>query len=217
MTMVHDHPAPLLYLITDRRRAGSTAEPTVASLATFLRSAAAAGVDMIQIRERDLPGGELFKLTKTVFESAEPYGAEVFVNDRADIAAAVPGVGVHLTTRSIPAAAVRAAFGERLKIGVSTHSLQEAMTAESSGADFVVFGPLFETESKKQYGPAVGIAALREVVSRVRIPVLALGGINMSNFNEALGAGAAGIAGISIFADAGDIAAVVRRIKAGKE
>ena len=213
MISVHDRPVPLLYLITDRKAGSPTDGATVAQLAEFLLDAAEAGVDMIQIRERDLSGRELFELTKTVFESTKPYGADVFVNDRADIAAALPGVGVHLTTRSIPANVVRAAFGGKLKIGVSTHSLQEANTAEEGGADFVVFGPVFETASKKQYGAPVGIAALGEVAARVTIPVFALGGVNLSNYREALDAGAVGIAGISIFNQASDVADVVRVLK----
>jgi thiamine-phosphate pyrophosphorylase len=136
----------------------------------------------------------------------------MLINDRADVAASA-GAGVHLTTRSMTAAVVRRAFGPSMLIGVSTHSLQEAEEAEQKGANFVVFGPVFETESKMVYGPPVGAEALREVVARVSIPVLALGGINLSNFREPLDCGAAGIAGISLFAKAEDLSALVLAIK----
>jgi thiamine-phosphate pyrophosphorylase len=134
------------------------------------------------------------------------------VNDRADLAAC-SATGVHLTTRSIAADVIRRAFGPSLLIGVSTHSIREAEEAEQRGAHFLVFGPVFETESKRVYGPPVGLKPLAEVATRVRIPVLALGGINLSNFRDALDCGASGVAGISLFARAEDLSSVVRRLK----
>jgi thiamine-phosphate pyrophosphorylase len=98
-------------------------------------------------------------------------------------------------------------------IGASTHSVQEVKEAADGGADFVVFGPVFDTPAKKKYGPPVGLASLEYVSSRFKIPVLALGGINESNLREPLTAGAAGIAGISIFADSRDLALLLDRIK----
>ena len=109
---------------------------------------------------------------------------------------------------------VRRAFGVSMPVGVSTHSLEEAEEAEQRGADFIVFGPVFETESKKVYGPPVGPDALAAVTARVKIPVLAIGGINLVNFRETLDRGAAGVAGISLFARAEDLSSVVRAIKA---
>ena len=120
---------------------------------------------------------------------------------------------MHLTTRSLSAAVVRESFGGEILVGASTHSLEEAATAEREGADFVVFGPVFETPSKQAYGPPVGIPALEAVASRLRIPVVALGGIDESNFRRALDAGAAGVAGISMFIGANDLERVVNTIK----
>jgi thiamine-phosphate pyrophosphorylase len=98
-------------------------------------------------------------------------------------------------------------------IGVSTHNIEEAESAERGGADFLVFGPVFETESKRPFGPPAGIKALGEVCASVHIPVLALGGISLSNFRETLDAGASGIAAISLFAKAESLSEVVKIIK----
>jgi thiamine-phosphate pyrophosphorylase len=170
-------------MITDRRIQTRDREPT--SLIDLARRAAAAGVDMVQIRERDLSARDVFSLAETLAKSTRGTQTLFLVNDRADIAACA-GVGVHLTTRSLSAGVVRKAFGSDLLIGVSTHTIGEAQSAEHDGADFVVFGPIFETASKKDYGEPVGLEALSRAARSLRIPVLALGGINASNFAEAL-------------------------------
>jgi thiamine-phosphate pyrophosphorylase len=204
----------LLYLITDRQKLPRTANKSAyEALTEFALEAFSAGVDLLQIRERDLCARHLFSLTSRIAELARPYKAKVLVNDRADIAAAFAGVGVHLTTRSMPVALVRKTFGDGLLIGASTHTLAEAMEAEEGGANFVVFGPVFETESKKMYGEPVGLQALHEVASRIKIPLLALGGIKLSNCEAALVAGAKGIAAISLFTEGGDLQTIVRTIK----
>ncbi len=171
-----------------------------------------AGVDMVQIRERDLPARDVLFVTESIAESAHRTSARVLVNDRVDIAASA-GAGVHLTTRSLTVEVVRAGFGPDTLVGVSTHSFDDVRAAEQGGADFVVFGPVFETASKKEYGEPVGVKALRQVASRLSIPVLALGGIKLSNFREALDAGAAGVAGISMFIEAQDLGGLVATIK----
>jgi thiamine-phosphate pyrophosphorylase len=168
---------------------------------------------MLQIRERDLTARELCSISEATVQSARSTDARVLVNDRADIAQCV-GAGVHLTTRSLNAEVVRRAFGPEMIIGASTHNVEEVTEAEDGGADFVVFGPVFETASKQKYGSPVGVAALRTASRRAGIPVLALGGITLLNFHQALEAGAAGIAAISLFAGAVDLRAVVQIIKA---
>lgn len=167
---------------------------------------------MVQIRERDLPARDVFIVTEAIAESARRKGARVLVNDRADIAASA-GSGVHLTTRSLTVEVVRAAFGPDMLVGVSTHTFEEAIAAQQGGADFVVFGPVFETVSKKDYGEPVGLEALHQVATRLTIPVVALGGIKPSNFRKALDAGAAGVAGISMFTEARDLSSLVAAIK----
>lgn len=166
----------------------------------------------MQIREPDLSARDLLSVAEATAELASKSGAGVLINDRADIAVCAAS-GVHLTTRSLSAEVVRRAFGRGLIIGVSTHSFEEARAAECGGADFVVFGPVFETASKKQYGEPVGLEALRNVATALSIPVLALGGIKLNNFWEALDAGASGVAGISMFAEARDLNTLVATIK----
>jgi thiamine-phosphate pyrophosphorylase len=167
---------------------------------------------MVQIRERDLSAREIFYIAKRLTDSSAGTTTQILVNDRADIAESA-GAGVHLRADSLTVDVVRAAFGTDMLVGVSTHTPAELSEAEESGADFAVFGPVFETASKKQYGEPVGIEALRKVTTHLTIPVLALGGVNLSNFWEALDAGAAGIAGISMFAEAHDLRNLVATIK----
>jgi thiamine-phosphate pyrophosphorylase len=194
--------APLTYAITDRRLLLSQKAATSQThLIEFIEENVNAGVDMVQIRERDLTGRDLYDLAQTIAKRMAGKGAFITINDRADIAACA-GTGVHLTTRSLTAEVVRREFGPEMLVGVSTHNETEAEAAASGGADFIVFGPVFETASKSQYGDPVGIEALREVSASMDIPVIALGGVNLSNFREVLNAGAAGVAGISMFADA---------------
>jgi thiamine-phosphate pyrophosphorylase len=169
---------------------------------------------MIQIRERDLSARELLLLAEPVARLARKADATLLINDRADVAASLD-CGVHLTARSLPASVARRTFRRDMLIGVSTHNVEEALDAESGGADFIVFGPVFETESKKAYGPPIGLAPLREVAKRLEIPVLAIGGINLARVQDALDAGVAGIAAISMFTETDDINRLVREIKGG--
>jgi thiamine-phosphate pyrophosphorylase len=206
---------PFVYVISDRRALpGTPFKFHIDRLIGFLTRALYDGVDMIQVREGDLHPFKILELCDAVSGIAASMGARALVNDRSDLAAAAR-IGVHLTTRSIPPQAVRQSFGAEMLIGASTHSVEEAEAAASSGADFVVFGPVFDTPTKRKYGSPVGLQALRNAVSKVGIPVLALGGITLDNFQQALNAGAAGIAGISLFANAEDLGAVIRTIKEG--
>jgi thiamine-phosphate pyrophosphorylase len=197
-------------MITDRLLLPrQTNVPGLTFLIEFANRALTAGVDFVQIREPDLSAREVLSVTEELVRVA---GARVLVNDRADIAACA-AAGVHLTTRSLTAEVARRAFGPDMLIGASTHSFEEARVAEQGGADFIVFGPVFETSTKKQYGEPLGLEALRRVAARLTIPVLALGGIKPSNFGEALDAGAAGVAGISMFTEAHDLIRLVATIK----
>jgi len=203
---------PLLYLITDRqafRHSPELAAASTQSQIEAIRTAAQAGCQLIQIREKDLTAKSLGEFTRAVISVARPRGARVLINDRFDVAMAAGADGVHLRISSIPAREVRAiAENKGIKdflIGVSTHSIAEAKAAEEGGADFIVCGPVYHTPSKLAYGAPLGLERLAEVCEAVKIPALALGGINLSNFHEPLQRGASGIAAISLFTDPGKI------------
>ena len=124
----------------------------------------------------------------------------LLANDRFDVALAARADGVHLTSVSLPARVVRETCGPEFLLGVSTHSLEEARAARDGGADFVVFGPVFETESKRAYGPPQGLEKLKLVTSELRdFPVLAIGGVSPENADSCFAAGASGFAGIGWF------------------
>ena len=184
----------LRYYITDRHAAGGTE-----ALLGCVERALAAGVERIQIREKDLTARELCELTRSVLALARGRRTQVLVNDRADLALAAGAHGVHLRANSVAPETLRILLPPPLLIGVSTHSVEEVKAAEREGADFVVFGPVFATASKEGYGLPQGAEQLRDAAEAVRIPVLALGGVTEANARECLATGAAGIAGISLF------------------
>ena len=171
----------------------------------------------MQIREKDLPTRELLELVTAAVEAAgghEGEGSRVVVNDRLDVAWAAAAHGVHLGTKSLPARVVRGIVSRDFLVGVSCHSLQEALAAESSEADYLVLGPIFESPAKLVFGPPLGLEKLREVTSRVRIPVLALGGITLERVSACREAGATGIAGIRIFQECDSVQARVGELLA---
>ncbi len=183
-----------------------------------MREAAAAGCQLVQVREGDLPARRLVEFVCEAIMVTRPYGARLLVNDRLDIALATGADGVHLRASSLPASEARRVVKKQGRsdflIGVSTHSLIEAQAAEAGGADFIVFGPIYETPSKLPYGRPLGLERLAEVCRRVRIPVLAIGGIHLNNFREVLRGGAAGIAAITLFADRNTLSGNIKTVLA---
>ena len=155
----------------------------------------------------------LYELTARAALLTRGTATRLVVNDRADVAARAGADGVHLTTRSLEAVIVRQSFGPDFLIGVSTHTLAEARAARDEGADFAVFGPVFDTPSKRAYGPPVGLESLGEAARELSpFPLVALGGVTCENAASALTAGARGVAGIRLFADPLRLAQNVRGI-----
>ena len=210
--------SPFLYLITDRlaflRSPDITQSDAECSQLDAIDIAARAGCQLIQIREKDMSAKALESFTLEAIRRARPYGARVLVNDRLDVALATGADGVHLRATSIPVDAAREiALKKRLDdflIGASTHSMVEAKMAEEAGADFVVCGPVYYTASKGIYGPPLGLAIFAEICEKTAIPVLALGGIKLSNYREALICGAAGLAAIGLFTDLDSLESNIR-------
>jgi thiamine-phosphate pyrophosphorylase len=206
---------PIICYVTDRK---SLAEGDGGT--GVLGRIRAAGVDWVQIREKDLSGRELLALA---LEAVSLGGVtRVIVNDRVDVALAAGASGVHLGRESLGARDVvrwcRSGNAPvHFMVGVSCHSLEDAREAESAGAAYIFFGPVFDTPSKRGMGEPQGVARLGEICRGVAIPVLAIGGVSEENAAECIRAGAAGIAAIRMFQDARDSAAlkdVVERLRA---
>ncbi len=182
-----------------------------------IEQAAKAGVDWIQLREKDLPGRELATLVECAKKSVGS-GSAILVNDRVDVACAVGASGVHLGEHSLPPEEARRLVRQcgapaNFIVGVSAHSLEGATHAERAGADYVIFGPVYATPLKADFGQPQGTHRLQEVCNRLTIPVLAIGGITLANTGDCLAAGAAGIAAIRLFQDAANLDDLVRELR----
>ena len=220
--------SPLLCYVTDRHSLPvANSANSIEALTQKIAEVAAAGIDWVQIREKDLPARELASLTRQALAIGKKTSAKrssstrVLVNDRLDVALAERAHGVHLGESSLLVAEAKRlivptvhkqAVDETLLVGVSTHSIEAAQAAEQDGADYLFFGPIFPTPSKQQFGPPQGTRSLQQVCGTVSIPVLAIGGITLDNAASCIHAGAAGIAAIRLFQDAPDPVVTVRRL-----
>jgi thiamine-phosphate pyrophosphorylase len=218
----------ILCYVTDRKGCASADNDQREALLKRIAAAAAAGVDWIQIREKDLSAKELSSLTRGAVAQTKQINersrraSRILVNERLDVAYSERAGGVHLGEHSLAvddvckwlAAKPDLTESDKFLVGVSCHSVQSAARAERGGADYIFFGPVFATPSKATFGAPQGLQRLGEACRSVRIPVLAIGGITLDNASDCLAAGAAGIAAIRLFQDADNIASVVSGLRA---
>ena len=185
-----------LYFVTDRKQTADR------PLVDVVHAALDGGVRAVQLREKDLEAGELYRLAMQMRKVTERYDARLLINDRLDVALAVDADGVHLGQTSFSVVIARRLLGPGKLIGVSTHSSVEITAA--TGADFIVFGPVYFTPSKAAYGEPQGLDRLREAVTQSSVPVFAIGGINIERIPHVLTAGAYGVAMVSAISAAAD-------------
>lgn len=203
----------LLYYITDRKQFPGDESQRRVRLLEKIAEAARAGVDYIQLREKDLSGRDLEQLAQDAVRVARG-NTRVLINSRTDVALAAGADGVHLRSKDVSPEVVReawraAAISTLPVIAVSCHTAAEALTAERAGADFIVFGPVSE---KAGVPSPAGLVQLREVCRSCKVPALALGGVNLENARDFLSAGAKGVAAIRLFQE-NDIAGQVDKLR----
>jgi len=183
----------------------------------LVRAAARARLPLVQLREKNLTTNVLYELAALSVEITRGTETRLVINDRADVARAAGADGVHLAVNSLAVRVVRRAFGPDFLIGVSTHSFAEAQLARDGGADFAVFGPVFDTPSKRAYGVPLGLESLREAAQKLSpFPLIALGGITNENAPDALRAGAFGVAAIRLFSEPERLCKVAAAIRGEK-
>lgn len=187
-----------LYLITDRTQCKG-------DLVACVEEALEGGVRAIQLREKDLSTRERYALAKKLRTLTSTFGAALIINGDAALARAVGADGVHLPVDGLPVDVCRKILAPGMLLGVSTHDMEQAREAEAKGADFITFGPVYDTRSKAKYGAAAGLEALQSVCRESGIPVFGLGGITSARVDDILNAGAAGIALISAILAAPDV------------
>jgi thiamine-phosphate pyrophosphorylase len=196
-----------LYVITDQKLSRGR---------TLLRVAAEAisgGADIIQLREKDCPGKEMFARACVIRELTRDRGVTFIVNDRLDIALASGADGVHLGQADLPLTVARKIAPADFLIGVTVHTVDDAVNAELDGADYVAISPVYATRSKDDAGAPCGLVMVGKVRTAVSVPVIGIGGITRDNAGEVIAAGADGVAVISAVVSADDIAGAARDLK----
>jgi thiamine-phosphate pyrophosphorylase len=192
-----------LCLVTDRNLTRGR------DLVDVVAACARAGLPSVQVREKDLSFADVAWLCRRI-RALRP-APFLIVNERADVALAVGADGVQRTHASLPVADMQVVADKRLKIGASVHSVDEAVRAADDGADWVFFGPVYDTPSKRAYGAPQGLAMLGRAAAAVAIPVIAIGGITPARVSEVRGAGARGVAVVSAILSADDPATATLR------
>jgi len=194
-----------LYVIVTGSVAGRDALQVV-------RAAAAGGADAIQLREKEMPDGQLVETARAAVQTAHDHGALLIVNDRADVAYVSGADGVHLGPGDVAPADARSLLGPGFIIGASTHSVEEALSAEAAGADYIAVGSIFATSTKPERQP-VGVELVRKVLDNVHAPVAAIGGIDVSNAGAVLATGCGCVCVCSAIISRDDIEQATRQFK----
>jgi len=190
---------PRLYAITDRRLSGLSHLDQVVQLVR-------GGATLIQIRDKDSAADDLYHAAIACIEVARPLGVRIIINDRVDVALAADADGVHLGQGDLPAEDARRLLGDDRIIGVSTHTLEQAVKAATSWVDYVAIGPVFATSTKENPDPIVGLSAIAQVRRRMEKPLVAIGGIDLERAGDVILAGADSVAVISDLYNSADIA-----------
>jgi thiamine-phosphate pyrophosphorylase len=195
-----------LLVVTDRHQTNGR------PLVPLLQRVLAAGTPAIQLRERDLSVRELLTLAREVQAVTALHRSQLLINDRIDIALTLDGVGVHLRSNSLPVPVARQLLGPQRLLGISVHTVEEAVQAESQGADYIILGPIYETPSKQMFGPPLGIQTLEAACRIVRAPIIGIGGVTAVRAREMRRAGAFGVAVIAAILGATDVEYATREL-----
>ena len=195
-----------LLVVTDRHQTKGRA------LVPLLERVLTAGLLTIQLRERDLSVRELVALAREVQAVTASYRSQLLINDRIDVALALEGVGVHLRSNSLPVAVARELLGAQRLLGISVHTVDEGLSAELQGADYIVLGPIYETPSKQMFGPPLGIRTLEKACRLIRIPIIGIGGVTAARAREMRCVGAFGAAVITAILGADDVESATREL-----
>ncbi len=196
-----------LYVVTDDSMSHGRTHAEVAELAF------AGGADAVQLRMKNSDEKEMLEQALLISESSKKYGKLFFVNDNFSVALKSGADGVHFGQSDMHITEARKICGKDMLIGISAGTLEEALDAEKFGADYIGFGPVFDTSSKSDAPSGIGLELLKEVCKKVKIPVVAIGGINESNTESVLKAGAEGLAVISVVVAKEDIKSATTKMK----
>ena len=196
-----------LYAIMDRGLLGGTSEAEAARLCYE------GGADVVQLRAKNVDGGELLAVAKEIQKIAEEHCKFFIVDDRVDVAVLAGADGVHIGQSDIPVAEARRLCGDDMIIGVSVSTVEEAVKAVEDGADYLGIGPIFSTKTKADAGDALGLDAIYDIRKAVDVPIVGIGGINKGNLLDVLHAGADGVAVVSAIMAQKDIKAATHELK----
>jgi thiamine-phosphate pyrophosphorylase len=194
-----EHERPLIYIISDGSLSDENFPRKIEKFLLLIETATAARIPLVQIREKNISARLLYELTESVMTRTRSSKTKVLVNDRVDVALAAKADGVHLTSTSISPDIVRGSVPNGFLIGVSTHSADEIDAARNRRANFAIFGPVFDTPGK---GEPIGLKRFHNAAAnRYGFPVIAVGGIDLTNYHDVVAAGAAGFAAIRFLND----------------